>query len=391
MTITTDSPISTFSWDWIEAFDPTLLELEGIPLSPSLKGFSREAFEKHLGTLLDLKSAHLEVLDSVNWNEKVGEERVVSFSLGNIEGMGSLLVPREELERLLLQILKAKGGERVPDEYLEPFWDFLKGILKKALLDSFDKAPPLEEKGSAIIEGHGLKLPVSLTVDGLKLSGSIVLSETFVKSFRRSELCTKSTGRLTDLLAKRVDLPFRLVVGGVNLKESEWQDIEKGDTLLLDQLSYPPGAEKGDGILFFEEEPVYRVRVKAGAIKIIEQAVGVKEFMADENHKKEEIEDLSLGAEELTTSAADEETDSESVQSHEKPLAAPEVPLLVRVEMGRFRLPIHQLLELRPGNVLKIDVDPRQGVDLVVEGKVIGRGELVSIGDLFGVRVTDLG
>ncbi|NDE82905.1 MAG: YscQ/HrcQ family type III secretion apparatus protein, partial [Chlamydiia bacterium] len=50
-----------------------------------------------------------------------------------------------------------------------------------------------------------------------------------------------------------------------------------------------------------------------------------------------------------------------------------------------------QLLELRPGNVLDLQVKPEQGVYVTVGGKRIARGELIKLGDVLGLKILKIG
>lgn len=72
-------------------------------------------------------------------------------------------------------------------------------------------------------------------------------------------------------------------------------------------------------------------------------------------------------------------------------LAPKDIPLTVVVEVGRIQISVQKLLELQPGNLLELDVHAENGVDLVVNGKAIGKGELLKIGDALGVRILDKG
>lgn len=68
-----------------------------------------------------------------------------------------------------------------------------------------------------------------------------------------------------------------------------------------------------------------------------------------------------------------------------------EIPLSVVVEVGRLQMSLQKLTELQPGNVLELNVRPENGVDLVVNGRCVARGELLLLGDALGVRVLDIG
>lgn len=66
-----------------------------------------------------------------------------------------------------------------------------------------------------------------------------------------------------------------------------------------------------------------------------------------------------------------------------------EIPLTISVEVGRLQITIEKLMELQPGNLLELDVHPENGVDLVINGKCVAKGELLQIGEALGVRILD--
>ncbi len=67
-----------------------------------------------------------------------------------------------------------------------------------------------------------------------------------------------------------------------------------------------------------------------------------------------------------------------------------DVPLRVTVELGRTRMQIRDVLELGKGSVVELDKLAGEPVDLLVNGKLIARGEVVVIDENFGIRVTDI-
>jgi flagellar motor switch protein FliN/FliY len=52
---------------------------------------------------------------------------------------------------------------------------------------------------------------------------------------------------------------------------------------------------------------------------------------------------------------------------------------------------IEQLMKLEPGNLLDVDIRPEHSVNLTIQGKLVGKGELIRIGDAVGVRILQLG
>ncbi|HML86993.1 MAG TPA: flagellar motor switch phosphatase FliY [Methylomusa anaerophila] len=67
-----------------------------------------------------------------------------------------------------------------------------------------------------------------------------------------------------------------------------------------------------------------------------------------------------------------------------------DVPLQVTVELGRTRKLIREILELAPGSVVELDKLAGEPVDILVNGKMIAKGEVVVIDENFGVRITDI-
>lgn len=67
-----------------------------------------------------------------------------------------------------------------------------------------------------------------------------------------------------------------------------------------------------------------------------------------------------------------------------------DVPLQVTVELGRTRKLIREILELGPGSVMELDKLAGEPVDVLVNGKLIAKGEVVVIDENFGVRVTEI-
>ncbi|MCG0237982.1 MAG: flagellar motor switch protein FliN [Firmicutes bacterium] len=67
-----------------------------------------------------------------------------------------------------------------------------------------------------------------------------------------------------------------------------------------------------------------------------------------------------------------------------------DVTLQVTVELGRTHRQIRDVLALAPGSVLELEKLAGEPVDVLVNGKLIARGEVVVIDEHFGVRITDI-
>lgn len=67
-----------------------------------------------------------------------------------------------------------------------------------------------------------------------------------------------------------------------------------------------------------------------------------------------------------------------------------DVNLQVTVELGRTVLKVRDVLALGPGAVVELNRHAGEPVDVVVNNKLIARGEVVVVDENFGVRITEI-
>jgi flagellar motor switch protein FliN/FliY len=67
-----------------------------------------------------------------------------------------------------------------------------------------------------------------------------------------------------------------------------------------------------------------------------------------------------------------------------------DVAMEVTVELGRTRMTVRELLSLTPGAVVELDRAAGSPADLLVNGTMIARGEIVVIDEDFGIRITEI-
>lgn len=67
-----------------------------------------------------------------------------------------------------------------------------------------------------------------------------------------------------------------------------------------------------------------------------------------------------------------------------------DIPLQVTVELGRKRLVVHDLLQLSQGSVIELNKQIGEPFEVLINQKLIARGEIVVINDKLGVRITDI-
>jgi len=67
-----------------------------------------------------------------------------------------------------------------------------------------------------------------------------------------------------------------------------------------------------------------------------------------------------------------------------------DVPVRVTVEVGRTNLTLAELVQLGPGSLVTLDREAHEPADILVNGKIVARGEVVTIDGSFGVRISSV-
>jgi len=67
-----------------------------------------------------------------------------------------------------------------------------------------------------------------------------------------------------------------------------------------------------------------------------------------------------------------------------------QIPLRLSVEIGSVSRTMQDLLEMRKGSVIELDRAIDEPIDILANGTIIAHGEVVNIGDRYGVRITEI-
>ena len=116
--------------------------------------------------------------------------------------------------------------------------------------------------------------------------------------------------------------------------------------------------------------------------------------MEDESAKEdfEVLEDIEdVGAGEDADEALDEAGESAVKGGESKSLdLILDIPLTVSVELGRSKMLINDLLQLGQGSVIELTKLVGEPLEVLVNQKLVARGEVVVVNEKFGVRLTDI-
>jgi flagellar motor switch protein FliN len=67
-----------------------------------------------------------------------------------------------------------------------------------------------------------------------------------------------------------------------------------------------------------------------------------------------------------------------------------DIPLEITVEMGRTKMLINDLLQIGQGSVIELNRLAGEPLDILVNNRLIARGEVVVVNEKFGIRITDI-
>ncbi|MGY8765859.1 MAG: flagellar motor switch protein FliN [Nitrospinaceae bacterium] len=122
--------------------------------------------------------------------------------------------------------------------------------------------------------------------------------------------------------------------------------------------------------------------------------------MAEED-TDQDVESTNVEGEETAEAAVEENDEFASEEGNDKttdkvngePASLDlilDIPLTVTVELGRSKMLINDLLQLGQGSVVELTKLVGDPLEVLVNNKLVARGEVVVVNEKFGVRLTDI-
>lgn len=403
-------------YDWLRKIPKELLSL----VEPSPFGHAPEWDEakftsmleetfKLEGVRINLKPFELTPADKLK--EGFENSEGFSFKISPLKGMATLWVQQGSFGTLLIEFAEKDLHTHIVDnEFKEAFSHFLMAEALFALQHAFpDKTLSLqlvdrEEAGEQASQAVWIK-DFELSWNKGSILGRLVIPDEMRQSWKE-KYKNLSSGKFG--LYDKLQLDVHIEAGRTHLSRKELKELQKGDYLILETChlqskeGHDPG-EKGRILLSINKIPFFRARLKDGSIKILEHPlfyeVGTTMSMPPKDDEFEEEEEEYLEEEEEEEEELEEELPLPETESPpkmstkpipQKPLNVEEIPLEIIVEAGRFQMTVQKLSELQPGSIIDLDIHPEQGVDLVINGTCIAKGELLKVGESLGVRILDI-
>jgi flagellar motor switch protein FliN/FliY len=424
------------SYDWVREIKPDLKKLDSIPLTGA-PPFPWDEFSSRLARSFDREDLTIQPGELVwrtkeNLYEGLGDSPFpLIFSIPSLQGQVCWVMPSQEMDTLAALLLtKDSHPLSLHDPALsESFYHFLAlEVLYNLTQVPFDKTvTPILTQQTTLPDQDSLCWDISLLLQGQTIWGRLVISPEFRRSWVEHFSKLESSAA-TQKMAQFVDIIVHVEAGKTHLSLDQWKSVQLGDFILLDSCSLDPVRLDGRVMLTINGKQVFRAKLKDGTLKILELPIlhEVDTSMAKQPEEDEDdLSDLDLPeeSEEEDLFEETEEDDLFTIEEEEmktepaappktkegakptpvaqqptpspgaklKPITPEQIPVTLTVEVGQIQLTMDQLLKLEPGNMLEIDIHPENGVDLTINGKIVGKGELIRIGESLGVRVLQVG
>ncbi len=428
----TASPPSS-SYDWVREIQPDLKKLDSIPLTGTSQPFPWEELSLRLAHSFNCEGLSIEPKNIV-WRSKqelyegLGEPLFpLTFAIPSFNGLVSWVMSAKELSILTALLLtnESPPSSVYDDTLKESFYYFLAlEVLNHLTQLPFDKTiKPILVKQQNLPDQDALCWDIHLKLQNHMILGRFIISSEFRYSWVKYFTQKGEASHLSQQIAQLTDVIVHLEAGKTQLTLAEWMSVRLGDFIICDNFSLNSDRFDGRITLTINGKQAFRAKLKDRTLKILElpllheaetfmttQSDNEEDDLSDLNLSQDEdlfldTDDLLENGEDVVSEDASDPTETqyqaqsihdgskiEDSTSRDKQILTPEqIPVTVVVEIGQVQLAIEQLLKLEPGNLLDVNVQPENGVDLTINGKIVGKGELIRVGEAIGVRILQLG
>lgn len=110
----------------------------------------------------------------------------------------------------------------------------------------------------------------------------------------------------------------------------------------------------------------------------------------EDHHEADEEEDSEELVEKESTEEAPAKPKSPEVVEKEPLTKLDQVKVNIKLEVGKVSCSLQKLLALKENDVIELNQPIGQLIDLRVDGRLIGKGQIVRLGDQLGLRISEL-
>ena len=417
--------------------DEILIDSLGLPVHPRSFAFDFSPIAKRLCDLfqidaLDIKTQpakqiSLEEVSALFSDATLYERITIPACAGHL----FWITPKSSLKHFTLMALakEEKEDELISNDLLEGFKRF---IAAELIFQINQENNPLFQ--SALIEqkelpsSGGYLYELLINCGEKQLSCSLFLTDTFAKSFAQNATSHEPL-RIPEEMKQTVKTTVGLDMGHFSMSVKEFSKLKKGDFVVLDRCTLDPETQHGNLTLTLKEKSLFRAKLKDGNLKILDYPLDLagdinamddipplpnnpdqppinprdpgepslesfepNAYGNSQGNEDENIEQpwVDMGESNAPLSSPMDEMQVEKPSAQKTEISSREIPLNVRIEVGRIQMPLERLLNLAPGQVLELGLHINEGISCMIGDKKIASGELVKLGETIGVRLVDV-
>ncbi|TXI35577.1 MAG: YscQ/HrcQ family type III secretion apparatus protein [Nitrosomonas sp.] len=387
------------SYDWLRVIEPELVKLQDVAAIGGPDDFSWDALNQLLAERFEIPDLAIRPT-STSWQSEKELASYVSkhpwvlnVAFSSLPGSAALVMSDKDVETLMATLL-TKKSESIGysnKDFQTGFYHFLGAVLANTL----EELGFTDEQALSVLEsktppnGPGICLEVDITLCETTIKGRLVATEDLLEVWKQRFAASASQALLLSPAAQNFEVVIHLEAGKVTMPSSRLKTVHVGDYVILDSCTVLPGEEKGRVMLTINDVPVFRGMLKQNKIKVLEYPLYHKADTPMDQDNTFEDEEV---AQEEGIEPFEEGEEEGGKMEPAPPIGerAKDIPMTITVEVGRIQMKLEKLMQLQPGQLLELDVDPAEGVDLVVSGRCIGKGELLRLGEALGVRILEL-
>lgn len=380
-------------YTWLKKINKALLSVDEIPLLRTYAPFNFEELSSHIAKKFSLKnvkitSSELKWLSKDEIKSGLSENiNYLSFIFSPIEGTTYLLMDLEDISKLTNVLVAQKNQIKFSSAILQE--SYFRYISLEALnilseMNLFQDLSPKMVETPTPLDDNALCLDITIEINDISCLARIAITPKFRKAWEG--YFTNNPPLKAMEVAKGLDLIMRAELGYVNLSYEALKKVKNGDFIILDHINYDLKTNKGQVTLKLGDTALFLSKIKQNKLKILDFA----NLQEDVSMEKKDEENEKKPIQENEKKIAEEKKEVEEVK--EIPTAQLEnMPINIVVEAARFKVTLDKLMNMQPGNLLDLAIHPERGVNLVVNGQRIARGELVNLGETLGVRILEMG
>lgn len=367
---------------WIRKIESHLQELDQIPLFGAATAFDWNHFSSKLAARLGvsgltIRKKNQEWRNVEELKEGLGTQVLtLPLKAGPLSGSAFWMMPKETVANLTGWMMGGSGKALSSDVLAVGFYRYL--ILQT--LDCASHERPLKylsllvSEASPLPETDAFCIDVEIEFNRHKVWGRLAIDPTLMRSIA-AHFSEPTEEYIPTKISQITELTVGVKIGSVKLQSKQWSQLKPGDFIALEMGGYHPRKETGAAYLTIGKTALFQVKVKHNKIQLIDYAFMYEEGMdrsKEENFgSEEEIEQLPEAEEEAVT--------------------LKDLPVNLVVELSRLRITLEKLIQLVPGNMIELPLKPDQPVHLTINDQLVGKAELVHLGESLGIRILELG